>query len=186
MKEREHVLEILKQTKKALKEEDVVKLKDMSNQTIHTASIEQETGSIILAVVVYSLSKILERKNYQKHPGWSKFYKLIVDSIDKSIIAVNKGNDKQLMENLGLIRKATEKLSGKLKVYIQEVFRKASINKASRIYEHGISLERTASLLGITMFELSEYTGKTGISDAPLGQTFEVEKRIKLAMEIFE
>lgn len=185
MKERENVLRILKETKTGLKTGDSVKLKELSNQTIHTASIAQDADNVAVAVVVYSLSKIIERKDYRKYPGWGKFYKLCVDSIDKSIVAVSKDDDKKLRENLRLIRQAIGKLSGKLKVYIQEVFRRASINKASRIYEHGISMERTARLLGISMFELSEYAGQTGISDVPLAKTKDVQERIKLAVEMF-
>lgn len=186
MKEKENILMILKETKRALTIGDVVKLKEMSNRTVHTASIEQDGISLLVAVIVYSLSKVVERKDYQKHPGWRQFYKLIIDSIDKSIVAVSNEDEKKLIEYLELIRKAIRKLSGKLKIYIQDVFRKASINKASRIYEHGISMERTASLLGITMFELSEYAGKTGIADVPLAKTLGVKTRIKLAEGMFE
>ncbi len=186
MKEREHVLKILKETKKALAKGDSVKLRELSNQTVHTSSIDQDPGHIAVAVIVYSLSKIIERKDYQKYPKWDEFYKTNVNLIDKTISALEKSDDVQAREYLTLMRKSIGKLSGKLKIYIQDVFRKASINKASRIYEHGISMERTASLLGITMFELSEYAGKTGISDVPLGKTLGVKKRIKLAMEMFE
>ena len=186
MEERGNVLRILKETKKALHVEDVFRIKEMSNQTIHTASIDQDSDNVAIAVIVYSLSKILERKDYQKYPGWKKFYKSFVEFIDKAIVAVSNEEDKKLREYLALIRRAIGKLSGKLKIYIQDVFQKAKINKASRIYEHGISMERTASLLGITMFELSEYAGKTGIPDVPLANTFEVKKRLKLAMEMFK
>ncbi len=185
MKEKENVLKILKETQKALKTNNVVKLKEISNQTIHTASITQDSDNVALAVIVYSLSKIIARQDYKKYSGLSKFQQLSIDSIDKAIVAVDKGDDKKLRQNLTLIRKAIDKLSGKLKSYIQEVFRKASINKASRIYEHGISMERTASLLGITMFELSEYAGQTGISDVHFGKTLEIKKRLKLAVEMF-
>ncbi len=186
MIEKENILNILKETQIALRAGDVVKLKEMSNRTIHTASIEQDSISLVLAVLIYSLSKILERKDYQKYPEWKIVYKSIRVSLDKAILAVNKGDEKALRENLSLTRKSILKLSGKLKIYIQDVFRRASINKASRLYEHGISLERTASLLGVTMFELSEYSGRTGISDVPLGKTLGVKERLNLAMEIFK
>ena len=84
-----------------------------------------------------------------------------------------------------MVRQAINKLSGKLKIFIKDVFRRATINKASRIYEHGISMEKTASLLGITMFELAEYAGQTGIPDVPENKTLSVKTRIKLAMEMF-
>jgi hypothetical protein len=85
------------------------------------------------------------------------------------------------------IRKTVSQLSGKLKIYIQDVFRKAEINKASKIYEHGISMEQTASLLGVTLFELASYAGqKPEISDATFNKTVDVKKRIKTAMEMFQ
>ena len=59
------------------------------------------------------------------------------------------------------------------------------INKASRIYEHGISMQRTAELLGISEWELSEYAGRTGISDVNLSITMDIKTRIEKAMELF-
>ena len=151
MKERGHVLKILKETKLALGKNDSIKLKELSNQTIHTSSIEQDPDNVAVAVIVYSFSKIIERKDYQKYENWKTFYKTNLSLIDKTIKALGKGNDAEARKYLASIRKGIGNLSGKLKIYIQDVFRKASINKASRIYEHGISMERTASLLGITM-----------------------------------
>ena len=85
-----------------------------------------------------------------------------------------------------MIRKAINKLSGKLKTYIQEVFKSAEINKASRLHEHGLSMEQTAKLLGVNRFELAEYVGKTGISEVPESKTMTPKKRIKLAEMMFE
>jgi hypothetical protein len=185
MKEVENILRIFKETKEAISRGESAKIKNLSNQTINTASLTHDPDNIATAVIIYSLSKIIERKKYQGYAGWDKFYKTIISTINNSIIALKKNDEKSFKENLELIRKIINKLSGKLKIYIQDVFRKASINKASRIYEHGISMEKTAKLLGITMFELAEYAGKTGISDVPITKTMDVRSRIKLAMEMF-
>lgn len=185
MQEKDNVLRIFQETKEALKTEDSATIKNLSNQTINTASLTHDPDNIAVAVIVYSLSKIIEREGYKKLPGWNKFYNTYVKVIDKTINAIKKNDEEGARENLKLIRKAIDNLSGKLKDYIQDVFRKASINKASRIYEHGISMERTAKLLGITMYELASYAGQTEISNVPLGKTMDVKKRIKLAMEIF-
>jgi len=185
MKEGKNLLRIFEETKEAIKKEDTIKLKELSNQTIHTASITQDPDNIATAVIVYSLSKIIERKKYRECPGWANFYKALISAIDNSVIALKKNDEKKFKENLELIRKALNKLSGKLSLYIKDVFRKASINKASRIYEHGISMEKTAKLLGITVWELASYAGQTGISDVSLGKTLDVKSRIKLAMEMF-
>lgn len=187
MQEKENVLRILEETKRALREENPFKLKDLSNQTIHTASITQDPDNVAVAIIVYSLSKIVERKSYQEFAGWKDFYKNIISSVDNSLTAIKKDNSKMLTESLMQIRKSVSKLSGKLKEYIQDVFRKAQINKASKIYEHGISMETTAGLLGITIFELASYAGqKSEISNAPLNKTLDVKSRIKIATDIFK
>ena len=86
-----------------------------------------------------------------------------------------------------MIRTAISKLSGKMKSYIYDVFRKAEINKASKIYEHGISMEQTANLLGLTLFELASYAGqKPEISETPFTKTMNVKSRIKRAEDLFK
>jgi hypothetical protein len=186
MQEKENVLRILQEAKVAINNNDSLKLKELSNQTIHTASIVQDADNIAIAVAVYSLSKIVERKEYRTFAGWKDFYKNILVAIDNSINAIKKNDDKKLKDSLMLIRKSVSKLSGKLKSYIQDVFRKAQINKASKIYEHGISMEKTASLLGITMFELASYAGQKPDSNAPLSKTIDAKTRIKNAEEFFK
>ena len=79
MQEKEHVIKILEQAKQAIKKQDVIKLKDLSNKTIHSASIYQDPDNIAVAIILYSLSKIIERKTYRDYPGWKKFEKIRED-----------------------------------------------------------------------------------------------------------
>jgi hypothetical protein len=187
MQERENIIRILQETKEALKNRDSFKLKELSNQTIHTASIEQDNDNITIAVLVYSLSKIIERRELQSSKEWKTFSNYLLAQIDTGIEALKKNDDAKLRKLIEISRARMEKLSGGLKPYIQDVFRKAQINKASKIYEHGISMEQTAKLLGITLFDLASYAGqKPEISNAPWGQTLDVKQRIKLAEEMFK
>jgi hypothetical protein len=186
MQEKENVLRILQEAKTAIRNNDSVKLKELSNQTIHTASITQDSDNIAVAVVVYSLSKIIERKEYETFSGWKNFYKTINLAVDNSINSIKKNDNQKLKDSLLLIQKSISKLSGKLKDYIQDVFRKAEINKASKIYEHGISMEKTASLLGITMFELASYAGQKPDANMSLSNTVDIKSRIKTAEEFFK
>ena len=187
MQEKENILRILEETKEAIKEGDSARIKRLSDQTNNTASMTQDPDNIAVAVIVYSLSKILDRENYQKLPGWKGFYENYLNSINNIIVSLKKNDDKSARKYLEDIRKSIERISGRLKKYIQDVFRKARINKASKIYEHGISMEQTAGLLGVTLFELASYAGqKPEISNAPLGKTVDVKKRIKIAMEMFQ
>jgi hypothetical protein len=186
MEEVGHILGVLEKAKKAIKEEDVAEIKSLSNQTIHTASIAQDPDNIALAVILYSLSKLIERRQYQSFPDWNKFEKNYENCIDKAIIALKRKDIEVYREQINCIREAIKKLSSNLKGYIEEVFRKASINKASKVYEHGISLEKTAKILGITQWELSQYVGQAGISDVNITCTKDIKQRLKEAEEMFE
>lgn len=186
MQERENVIRILEETLRAFKQDEIMRLKELSNQTIHTASLSQDPDNIAIAVIVYSLSKIIERKQgYSTNPGWKKFYLGIKMGLENSITALKRNDEVHLRNHIEDLRKKIEGVSGSLKKYIKDVFNKARINKASRIYEHGISMEKTAKLLGITLWDLASYSGQAGIADIPLNRTLKVKNRIKLAMEMF-
>ena len=186
MHEVDNILRIFEETKKAIENDNFTAIGNLSNQTINTASLTQDPDNIMVAVVIYSLSKILGRKNYRELKGWENFHKTIINSLNNSIKYLNENKLKEFRAEFEKIRKAIENLSGKLKNYIQEVFRKAQINKASRIYEHGISMEQTAKLLGITMFEVANYAGQINVADIPENKTLDAKLRIKLAMGMFE
>lgn len=186
MEERGHILKVLKQVKTALEKKDYVKIKNLSNNLIHQSSINQDPNLISLAVIIYSLSKLIERESYKTEKNWDSFYKNYVDSLNKIIKAVEKNDINALHDEINLVIKSIQKLSGNLKHYIGDVFRRARINKASRIYEHGISMEKTAKILGISIWELAEYAGKTRIPDINLALTMPIKSRIELAESIFK
>ena len=106
--------------------------------------------------------------------------------IQKAENAIKKNNDDIFRESLENVMKSVSKLSPDLQKNVQDVLRKASINKASKIYEHGISMGQTAKLLGITLYELADYAGQRQDRNVPLFNTFSVQERIKLAMEMFK
>ncbi|MBT3405028.1 hypothetical protein HN832_03845 [archaeon] len=185
MQEANNILKILRETEGAFKKKDAMKLKELSNQMIHTSSRTQDADNISVAVIVYSLGKIIERERYRNYLGYKNLEKMILFSLKKSIQNIQKDDLKDFRKNLENIRKQISKLSGKLKKYIKEVFDKAKVNKASRIYEHGVSMERTAKLLGISMWDLASYAGQTGIADVKEAKTMSAKERIKLMEGLF-
>lgn len=186
MEEKEHIINLLKEVKEAFKKNNSSRLRELSNQTIHAASVSQDDISIAIAVIVYSLSKILERPNYKDYPKWAKFIKKFVHNIDQARDSLERNNEKMFRKHIETIERIIEDLTGIFKMHIKDVFTKARINKASRIYEHGISMEKTSKLLGVSLFELAEYAGKTAIPDISLSKTLPIETRIKYVMDIFK
>lgn len=185
MEERQHILNILIKVQKALEKKDYIKIRSLSNQVIHHASIHQDPDVISIAVIIYSLSKLIEKEDYKKEKNWQQFYDNYCKNIKDMIAALKDKNEKTFHSEVIANRKLLEKLSGNLKRYINDVFREAKINKASKIYEHGISMEKTAKILGISQWDIAEYAGRTKIGDINLGVTMPLGDRIKLAEEIF-
>jgi len=186
MEEKRHILKVLKNVRNALSKKDFIKIKNLSNKIIHNSSITQNPNVIYTAVIIYSLSKIVEREQYKDFRNWDKFYNEYHQCLSHLITALEKDDEIEFHRHIDFLTNKIENLSGQLKVYIKDVFQKAKINKASKIYEHGISIEQTAKILGISVWELAEYAGQTGIADVNLGVTMPIKQRIKLAEEIFE
>jgi len=181
-KEAEYTINVLKTAEQALLSNDSFKLKELSDQKIHTASSLQDITSIALIIILYSLSKLVERKDRLKIRNWNKFVKKFNFNIDLAVKALEQNDYLKYQESILRAKKAMESISPNLKNYIKEVLQKASINKAYRLYEHGLSLGQTAKLLGLTQWELLDYTGQT-TPDSSLPQTLEVKKRAQMALE---
>jgi hypothetical protein len=176
---------VLNEVKNALNERNSFKLKELSDRTTHSSCFYQDPGSITTAVVVYALSKLIERKDYHKIKLWPKFVKKFNSILDLAILALNQNNQIAYSDHMQRARKILESISSNLKHYIREVLRKASINKGSKMHDHGISLEKTASLLGITRWELASYIGQHRAFDQHLDNTINIKKRAKTALQFF-
>ena len=62
----------------------------------------------------------------------------------------------------------------------------AKIKKARKIYEHGISLGRVSELVGISEWELMNYTSQTKFHDRSELKTISVRDRLKTLKKVFE
>ena len=98
MQEKENILKILEGTKASIQKGDTVTIKNLSNQTTNTAALTHDPDNIAIAVIVYSISKLLERQDYQKLPGWKEFHDTIFKCIDKTIIAIKSNDEVKIKE----------------------------------------------------------------------------------------
>ena len=168
------VAEILK-----VKEEtDVAEIKELSNHVIHNASVFQDEDSISIAILIYSLSKIIERK--QRDLDYGKVMKMMNSAID----SLNSNQDDSFRKSVKEMFTFIRTMDEKLKLYIHEVINQAQIKKGCKLCEHGISVGRAAEVLGISQWELMHYLGKTTIMDQ-LEDPVSVAKRLKIARSLF-
>lgn len=172
------VISILENVIIALENNKHHKLSELSNHVIHDASIYQDNDSLTIAVFVYALAKIVQRCCEQKIS-----YAIVIPKIKNLLNSLKQDNYKKYNRELQNLMNFIKKTDDKLKLYIEEVFDKAKVKKASKLHEHGLSIARTAEILGINQWELLNYIGKTTIT--PFEGIIDVKKRLNYARELF-
>jgi hypothetical protein len=175
------ILQVLRKTVEALEksEPDTTELKKLSNNTIHNASIYQDEHSISIAILLYSLSKIIERvrDNYN--------YSSIKHLLELSIEYLEDDNIESYHDFITKIFELIKNIDSKFKLYIQEVIRQSSIRKGGKMYEHGISSSKTAELLGVSLWDLYEYLGAVNVVEIEANIS-SVRDRLKFTRLLFE
>jgi hypothetical protein len=167
-------IRIIEESINALKQKDILKLKEISEHTIHNASIFQDKDSITIAVLIYALSKILER-GIENHYWFEKKLEFAKVQLIKQNIDFYRKTIKEIFSQIS-------RIDSKLKIYVQEVIEKAKIKKGAKLYYHGISIARTASVLGITQWELMNYIGKL---EEPKAAATNIKDRLSFARKLF-
>lgn len=185
-KERDHLISVLKQTQRAITSEDSYILNELSDQTIHSASITQHTDYITIAVILYSLNKIMSKKDHWRIKSWPNFVRKFNDELSKTISSIREKDQEEIARHLEHAKDMIENLSPNIRPDIESVIKKAEINKAGKIYEHGISMQQTAHLLDLSQWELLDYIGQRSIVENPLNQTIDVRRRIKQAQDFLD
>ena len=176
------ILNILDQSIKAVKKDDSFELEDWSNHTIHDAFIYQEKNSIQIAIIIYSLAKIIKRSE-GKIDEWDIKKEEILREMVRAKNYLEKSDEKNYSYIAEKLIKEIGKIDNKLRLYIEDVLDKAKIVKGSKLYEHGISIEKASDLLGISQWELMSYVGKTQIIDNE--EAVSTKTRMNFAKKIF-
>jgi len=174
---RQDILSVISQAEIYIREHNTAGLKELSDHTIHNSSIFQDQDSVIMAVVIYSLSKIMEKSdgNFSQHV-------LAALSYARSNLVLRK--EKEYRDFMKKLIDYISKTDSMTKKYIEEVISQAKIKKGGRIYEHGISMARAAEILEISQWQLMAYIGNSEDTDQFIsGKTRE---RISFARSLFK
>ncbi|RMD66805.1 hypothetical protein D6817_03315 [Candidatus Pacearchaeota archaeon] len=178
---------VLQKMRTALREKNSRELKQLSDELISEACARQDALTITLAVISYTLGKLIERSDYIKIKNWDKVERKLLTYLELAESSVENKQEKCEV----YVRKMREILSQQsahMRNYIEDILRKAAINKGARLYEQGLSLSKTASLLGISIWELAEYIGSQQLkkSEEVKHKTMSEKERIKMLVDFFE
>jgi len=182
---KEVMLEALKEAEGAFKVIDSNKLKSISDYTIHYAGIFQDSFSVSIAVIIYSLAKIVEKRKLRALKEWAGFRDATLKNMAEAGEALQKDDMKLYLSELKELLASIGKFDEMFSEYVTEVIQKAKIKKGSAVYQHGLSVGRAAELMGISPWELMEYLGHTKIMDELPMLTMPVTERLAAARKIF-
>ena len=133
---RKDILELISKVTHILKEKDsgdINEMKNLSNSIIDNATIFRDEEAIALGVLIYALSKIIERKlSIIKYPPILSLFKKAKDQLEHY-------QDKEFKQTLKGLFSVISREDQKLKLYIEEVLRQAQVRKGSKLFEQGLS-----------------------------------------------
>ncbi|NTV24311.1 MAG: hypothetical protein HGA85_08155 [Nanoarchaeota archaeon] len=169
------ILNVLNEAIACLEKKELFRLREISDHVIHNASVFQDKESITIAVTIYALSKL--------YPVEEEIAELSMPLLKDCRNSLLQGDMNAYETNMKGIITHLKKYE-KTKAVIQEVLERAQVKKASRMYEHGVSMGVVADALDISLWELMDYVGKTRINDE-FEFKEDVEDRIKYARRLF-
>jgi len=141
-------------------EKDLLELSELSNHVIHNASIFQDEDSISIALLVYSMYKVLARGT-----GKNIIYTKTSSMLRQARTALQNNEIEIFRKKIKKIFDTILRIDKKVNIYFDELLEKAKLKKGSKIYEHGISVARVAEIIGISQWELMGYVGRTELPE---------------------
>ncbi|MCW1296385.1 MAG: hypothetical protein OH319_01755 [Candidatus Parvarchaeota archaeon] len=184
---RDEIIFILKNVLKNLERKKFYEILRLSDYTIHSASVFQDRFSNMIAVAVYSLGYILQNEKMRRKSGeeFDKFVNNIEQMLSIAIEQLEKNDIVGFDVKMKQILREIARMDFRFGEHIEFVIKKAKLEKASKIAEHGISAGRVADLLGISEWELVDYIGERKFHDNVLTITKSIEERMKSGKKLF-
>ena len=179
------ILDVLRKSLKAIKENNLSLLREQSFRTVHNSSIYQDEYSISISVLMYSVFKVLEKNKFGQYKKLDNFKKILVSEIKQAINYLLKDEMKKYSDSLKKIISNLSRLDKEVGNYIDDIMKSTKIKKASDIHSHGLSVGRAADLLGVSKWDLLPYFGQTRTYDTNDNISKSIKDRIVFARRVF-
>lgn len=179
---KQDVLKVLKLGFSAIKSKRYTQLQDISNRIIHSMTIYQDKDVVDIAILIYSLDKILETEKVEEYKGVEEFKRKVLNRISNCITALKKNDFKAYSKSVANLISAISSFTKKFKFYVEDVLRFAKVKKGTMMYEHGVSLGTAAKATGASKWELMEAHGERYSKS---WEPISIESRLKILRSLF-
>ncbi len=167
--------------REAFESKDSFKLRGISEDAIKEAVLNNDKDLANIAILAYSLSKILSKLHFRRRDEWSKFEREAGKELAMFVGEVKTGYASQACNRvIELIREIDESAGN----YAKNLVEKSRVKMASTAYALGMSLESAARLTDANKYELLRYVGITKVHDRPYTITISPAERYKILRRI--
>jgi len=169
----------LEELKKAFAKPEIVALKKIGNNALHSAALENNRLLAKIALISYSLYKLSTKEHIVRNRNWNSARKAIFKNLENAFRQAREKKFLQVEKQLQLIIDNVVQTDRDMGYFLTNTFDKAKIKLASTAYAFGLSLGQAAELTGTTKEQLLEYIGNTVIHEEKLSE-IGIKKRLEL------
>jgi len=155
----EKIYELLGRSITALEKHDAIGLRKVSADAINEAAVEQHRELILLSLVDYALSKMLNKPHYEERE--TTFFKKVLAEMK----IAKEGDKKEVLHRLERAEDMVIKIDTKKGHYEETLIDKAKVKRAANLYYQGLSLKRASELTGADSTKVMEYSGSGKIHE---------------------
>ena len=156
---------MLSEVRNAFSQHDVFKLRELSNETIRNASLDNDKFMAEISILAYALHKLSSKEHITKSRQWENIRKNILRSMSNTISLMESENLDEFKQSLNDIVQSVSNADTHLGYFSQTLYSKARIKIASTAYSLGMSLSQAVDLTDADKSRLLSYIGGTRISD---------------------
>ncbi|MFH1239598.1 MAG: hypothetical protein V1672_00070 [Candidatus Diapherotrites archaeon] len=175
---------MLSEARNAFSKSDVFKLRELSNEAVRNASLNNDKFMAEIAILAYALHKLSSKEHITKSRQWETIKKNILRSMSKTISLMESENLKEFKQSLKEVVESVSDADTHLGYFSQTLYSKARIKVASTAYSLGMSLSQAVDLTDADKSRLLSYIGGTRISDEEVVHLGIAERLEKLKKEL--
>jgi len=150
---------------KAFRANNLPDLKRLANDSIREAVLENKKELAEIAVIAYSLYKILSKDHFTRNRHWPTVSESIILALKKAIASINKGEQNAFNRYISNVEREIGVIDSRLSNFARTIYEKSRVKQASTAYALGLSLNQAAFLTNADRKTLQNYIGATRIHD---------------------
>ncbi|MBN2067640.1 MAG: hypothetical protein JW744_04185 [Candidatus Diapherotrites archaeon] len=176
--ENKHLAGLIKRMQSSFQKRDSFGLRELGNEAIEKAAMQNSKEIAGIALVAYCLHKLYSKQHIVRHVKWPAVRSSIGKNIDRALSAQQSGNVQGFEKSLENVIKSIQSIDRELGNYAQGLLEKARVKYASSAYSLGLGLNQSTDLTGADRKEVLRYIGATKMADRE-AVTFGIGERLQ-------